>query len=121
MLASLERPRDSIALMARLITCMFGVIERKLKMDSPAVKTRPPLTDPAGVMAVWASELTSIEIQGDITLLTFAQEQAAERNESSRRVCARIAISTKQLVDMARRIDGLQMQARAMATPTGTA
>ena len=82
---------------------------------------RPPLVDPAHVMTVWTTELSSIDVQGPITVLTFAVLMRDGPAGPERRVCSRIALPTSQISQIATRIEDLKSQAAALSHPEGNA
>ena len=82
---------------------------------------QPRLEDPRCAPTVWASELASIEVQGPVTILTFAELRREGLSDAHRQICARVAIPTVHLSQIASRIEGLKSQAAALASPTGNA
>ncbi len=80
-----------------------------------------PLVDPSNMLTIWASELFSIEVQGPVTVLTFAELLREGQPDAMRRVCSKIAIPSVQLGRISGRIEDLKHQASALSHPTGTA
>jgi hypothetical protein len=52
---------------------------------------KPPLQDFGHAPMAWASELASIEVQGPVTILTFAEMRREGLSDAYRQICARVA------------------------------
>ncbi|HEY8616151.1 hypothetical protein [Phenylobacterium sp.] len=87
-------------------------------------QTKPPqtpVTDPRHVPVTWASELISIVVEGDATILTFGETVTVDGPTPQRRVVARIAIATRLLPQLAGRLANLQKRAEVLKPAEGSA
>lgn len=79
------------------------------------------VTDPRAVPVVWASELLSIAVEGEVTILTFAETVTVDGPAPQRRVCARVAIATRLLPQIAGRMTQVRARSQALSAPAGNA
>ena len=82
---------------------------------------RPSLVDSVDLPTIWITEVVSIDLRDEVTIVTFAETVRSEGDRRERRVRARIAMSNKVLLNLAKRIDRLTEQAQALQQAAGNA
>ena len=86
-----------------------------------AEEKRTPLIDPVDLPTMWITEVVSIDLVDEVAIVTFAETVRSEADRRERRVRARMVMSNKVLLNLAKRIERLTEQAQALQQAAGNA